>query len=66
MAEMEPNPEDKVHNQNVKFEIMETLKKLEIDISGVRVPLLSKNTEQIVFDINEGKIAFIRPLYKIK
>ncbi len=65
MGEMEPNPEAKEHNRKVKKEITHTLERAMISISGVRIPLLSQNTERIIFECNEGKVASIKPFFKI-
>jgi hypothetical protein len=54
------------HNENVKKAITDTLKRMSVEVEGILVPLLSKNTEQIVFNCHGGTIVDLKPLLKIK
>ena len=54
------------HNKKLKSALSEMLKNISVDIDGLRVPLLGKQTKQIVIDCNEGKVSDVTPVFRTK
>ncbi len=54
------------HNRHIKKVVGETLKQIDISINGVRVPLLDKDTREIIIGCNDGEVGEITPRFKIK
>ncbi len=51
---------------NTKSYLGDILRKVEVEIhEGVSIPLLSKKTNQIVINCNDGSITDIKPVFKI-
>lgn len=54
------------HKDNIKKSISELLKRLNVDIDGVHIPLLNSKTSQIIINCNDGEVAEVKPSIKIK
>ncbi len=54
------------HKDNIKKSIADLLKRLTFDIEGVKIPLLTKKTNQIIINCNDAEITDVKPVLKIK
>lgn len=52
------------HNKKLKSRLNEKLEKERMDIDGILIPLLGKQTKQIVLDCNDGKISDVTPFFR--
>ena len=52
--------------KNLKMVVGALFKKSSVDIDGKEIPLLSKCTEQIVINCNDGEVTDVKPTYRFK
>lgn len=52
--------------KNLKMVVGAVFKKSSVDIDGKEIPLLTKNTEQIVVNCNDGEVTDVKPTYRFK
>ncbi len=57
---------DKTHNQKVKASVTRELMAHSIEINGIMVPLLGKDSKTLLFGCNDGAVSDITPNYTIK
>lgn len=55
-----------IHNDNLKKTLSAALRKTDVNIDGINIPLLNKNTEQIILNCHGGSVVDVKPLLKFK
>lgn len=55
-----------MNKDNTKAYLGDVLRKIDIELhEGINIPLLSRKTNQIIINCNDGNITDIKPIFKI-
>lgn len=57
---------EKTHNQKIKASVTKELMAHNIEINGVMVPLLGKDSKTLLLECNDCAVSEIKPDYNIK